>query len=214
MTEQPKIPSGFEIVNGTTHMRDGKGRLQPVDTVRKQDQLQDRMVRKIVGYAVDLNERISRFKGHCFDDTGAFLAQLAAEYGETRGGRKGNMTFMSYDGCLKVEVQVADHIAFGPELQIAKGLIDECLTDWTSDSRQEIRTIVERAFNTDREGQINRAELFSLRRLEFDDDRWKNAMRAIEAAIRVVGSKTYMRFYRRNQSTDSWEAITIDLAKA
>ncbi|MEO1974788.1 MAG: DUF3164 family protein [Paracoccaceae bacterium] len=213
MTEQIRN-TGIIDVDGEPHMRDGKGRLQPLSTVRAQDVLQDEMVRKIISYAGDLSAQVARFKGHSFDDVGAFLELLAQDYGESRGGQKGNMTFLSYDGCQKVTVQVADHIDFGPELQIAKGLIDECLTDWSSDARPELRTIVERAFNTAKEGQINRAELFGLRRLAFDDERWIRAMKAIEDAIRVVGSKTYMRFYRRESAQDAWQPITIDMAKA
>ncbi|MAU43587.1 MAG: sulfate transporter [Yangia sp.] len=213
MTDQLRN-TGIIDVGGEPHMRDGKGRLQPLSTVRPQDVLQDEMVRKMMSFADDLSAQVARFKGHCFDDVGDFLALLSQDYGESRGGQKGNMTFLSYDGCQKVTVQVADHIDFGPELQIAKGLIDACLTDWASDARPELRTIVERAFNTDKEGQINRAELFSLRRLNFDDERWVRAMKAIEDAIRVVGSKTYMRFYRRDNAQAAWHAITIDMAKA
>lgn len=115
---------------------------------------------------------------------------------------------------MQIRVQVSDLIQFGPELQIAKGLIDECLTEWSADSRPEIQALVTRAFNTDRAGQINKAELFMLLRLEIDDERWKRAMDAIRASIRVTGSKEYVRFYRRRTVEANWEAITIDLAKA
>ena len=33
-------------------------------------------------------------------------------------------------------------------------------------------------------------------------------------AMRVVGSKTYLRVYRRDTSDGEWQAVTIDLAKA
>ncbi|MBB4302325.1 hypothetical protein GGD81_001352 [Rhodobium orientis] len=32
--------------------------------------------------------------------------------------------------------------------------------------------------------------------------------------MRVTGSKTYIRFYRRDSPEASWEAVTIDLAAA
>jgi hypothetical protein len=74
--------------------------------------------------------------------------------------------------------------------------------------------VITRAFNTDREGQINRAALYSLLRLEIADERWKQAMQAIRDAMRVVGSKSYVRFYQRPASDAAWQPITIDLAKA
>jgi len=208
------IPLGVFEIDGVAHMRDAKGGLRPVALIKPTDLLIDEQVRKIMGFAVALSQQLGRFKGHTFDDLGALDALLEQEYGLKVGGAKGNKTYMTFDGLLKVEIRVSDHIDFGPELQVAKGLIDECLNEWAADSRDEIRTIVTRAFNTDKEGQINRAEIFMLLRLEIKDSRWQGAMRAIRDAIRVVGSKTYMRFQMRDAFDGAWSTITIDLAKA
>lgn len=208
------IPDGRREIDGVAYMQDAKGGLQPVTMLRAQDVLQDEVVRKIIGYAQALSDQLARFKQHTFDDIGGFEALLAQEYEATLGGKKGNKTLMTVDGLFKVQVQVADHIDFGPELHAAKELIDACLIEWAADSRPEIQAIVTRAFNTDKEGQINRSEIFMLLRLEIDDARWKKAMKAIQDAMRVVGSKTYVRCYRRDTYDGPWRAITIDLAKA
>lgn len=208
------IPDGRVEVAGKTYMPDAKGNLVPVELVAPAAQLEDETVRKIIGYAMALSEQVARFKGHTFEDLGAFEALLEQEYGVTKGGAKGNKTFMSHDGLFKVTVQVADHIDFGPQLQIAKGLVDECLNEWAADSGPEIRAIVTSAFNTDKAGQINRTEIFKLLRLEIGDARWKEAMRAIRDAMRIVGSKTYVRCYQRPTRDAAWQAVTIDLAKA
>ena len=178
------------------------------------DQLIDETVRKIAGYAIALSEQMARFKQHTFDDIGAMDALMAQEYGAPSGGAKGNKTLTTYDGLFKVQVQVADRITFGAELQVAKALLDECLNEWSSDARPELKAIVTRAFNTDKEGQINRAEIFTLLRLEIDDPRWKDAMRAIRDAIRVEGTQTYVRAYRRDRADLPWQPVTLDLAKA
>lgn len=209
-----RVQPGLIDINGKPYMRDAKGGLQPVETIKPEDQLEDETVRRIMGYALDLSEQVTRFKAHTFADLGALEALLAQEYGATKGGAKGNKTFMSFDGTYKVQVQVSDHIDFGPQLQIAKELVDECLNEWSAASRPEIRAIVTRAFNTDKAGQINRAEIFMLLRLDIEDARWKRAMEAIRAAIRVVGSKTYVRCYQRENFDAPWQAVTIDLAKA
>ena len=39
-------------------------------------------------------------------------------------------------------------------------------------------------------------------------------LEAIRDAMRVVGSKTYTRFYERSAPDAPWSAVTIDLAKA
>ena len=208
------LPDHITMVDGQPHMRNAKGGLDPVETVKAADHLEDEVVRKILGYGIALSEQVARFKEHTFADIGGFEALLAQEYGATKGGAKGNKTLMSYDGTLKVQVQVADYIDFGPQLQVAKALVDECLNEWSAGARPEIRAIVTRAFNTDKSGQINRSEIFMLLRLEIEDERWKRGMEAIRDAMRVVGSKTYVRCYRREHGNAPWTAISIDLAKA
>lgn len=208
------IPTGIIDVNGQQCMREANGGYRPVSLIKPTDKLIDEQVRKIFGFAVALSEQVSRFKGHTFDDLGELDALLEQEYGLKVGGAKGNKSYISFDGLMKVEIRVSDLMTFGPELQIAKALIDECLNEWAADSRPEIRAIVTRAFNTDKEGQINRGEVFMLLRLEIEDERWQQAMRAIRDAVRVIGSKTYMRFSMREAFDAAWQTITIDLAKA
>lgn len=212
LEERPDV--GVTMVNGKAYMPDAKGNLVPIEAIKPADKLEDETVRKIIAYADDLSAQVTRFRQHTFDDLGAFEALLAQDYGAAKGGAKGNKTFMSFDGLMKVQVQVADFIDFGSQLQIAKSLVDECLTEWSADSRAEIRAIVTRAFNVDKEGQINRSEIFMLLRLDIDDERWQRAMAAIRDAMKVVGSKTYVRCYRRDKPDAPWRAITIDLAKA
>ncbi|MFK5980853.1 MAG: DUF3164 family protein [Rhizobiaceae bacterium] len=201
-------------MNGNKYMENTKSGLDPIEHIPAQRVLEDDLVRKMIGFSIDLNARIKRFQDHCFDDIAAFEAILAEQYQSTVGGKKGNITLLSYDGCMKVQVQVADKIEFGPELQVAKSLIDECLNDWVKDGRSEVRAVITRAFNTEKEGQVNRADVFMLLRFEFEDERWKKAMEAIKDAVRIVGSKRYTRFYKRDSPTGDWKAITIDLAKA
>ena len=208
------IPDGRVTIGNRSYMADAKGSLVPVDLIKPQHLLEDEVVRKIAGYALALSEQVARFKAHTFDDIAGFEALLAQEYGAKLGGPKGNKTLMSFDGLFKVTVQVSDYTVFGPELQMGKALVDECLNEWSEGSRDEIRAIVTRAFNTDKEGQINRAEIFMLLRLEITDARWTRAMTAIRDAIRIVGSKTYVRCHRRESVDAAWQAVTIDLAKA
>lgn len=207
------IPDGRVTIGNRIYMADAKGSLVPVDLIKPQRLLEDEVVRKIVGYALALSEQVARFKAHTFDDIAGFEALLAQEYGAKLGGPKGNKTLMSFDGLFKVTVQVSDYTVFGPELQMGKALVDECLNEWSEGSRDEIRAIVTRAFNTDKEGQVSIAQIYALLRHDIKDPRWLRAMEAIRDAMRVVGSKTYVRCYRRATFDGAWQAVSIDLAK-
>ncbi len=199
-------------VGGKPYMADAKGALVPVELVKPVDLLIDETVRKIMGFARDLSAQVARFRGHTFDDVNSLQALISQEYGASVGGSKGNISLTSYDGCQRVQVQVADLLEFGPELQAAKRLVDACLVEWGAESRPEIRGLVNRVFSVEKDGAINRAELFTLLRLEIDDPRWIEAMRAIRESIRVIGSRQYVRFYQRARPTDPWRAVSIDIA--
>lgn len=217
-TTEPKaeLGDGIREIDGSKYMTGADGKLTPLELVKPADKLGDETVRKVMGFALDLSAQIERFKAHTMADLASLDALLEQQYGVVKAGNrgKGNRTYMSFDGCLKVTVQVADYVDFGPELQIAKQLVDECLNEWAAESRPEIRAIVTRAFNTDREGKINRSEIFMLLRLDIEDERWQRAMTAIRDAMRVVGRKEYVRFAMRPDAKSAWSSVTIDLAKA
>lgn len=207
-----QLPDGTREIDGHTYWINGDGGLIPEATVKAVDKLQDELVRKVVNAALPLSSRVAQFRADTFDEVDQFVALLEQEYGARRGGAKGNLTFISFDGLLKVTVQVSDNIVFGPELQVAKTLVDECLREWSAGSRTEIQAIINRAFDVDSQGRINRNDLLGLLRLEIADARWIDAMKAIKDSIRVVGSKRYVRLYRRSSANGPWQAITIDVA--
>lgn len=206
--------AGQRDIQGSIYWTNADGGLIPDGAVKAIDKLQDGVVRKIVDHALPLSAKVARFRQHSFDDIDDFVALLEQEYQSKRGGSKGNLTFTSYDGLLMIKVAVAENIVFGPELQVAKGIVDECLREWSADSRTEIQAIINRAFDVDSQGRINRNELFSLLRLDITDPRWLNAMQAIRDSIRVVGSKRYIRMYQRVHGQAAWRAITIDVSAA
>lgn len=206
-------PAAIDVA-GTPYLRDAKGNLVPVASVKPVDLLMDETVRKVLDKARDVSAVVAAFKGEAFESVNDLQALISQNYGATVGGKKGNITLVSFDGCQKVQVQVADLLEFGPELQAAKSLIDECLSEWAAGSGAELRALVNRVFQVDKEGHINRAELFMLMRVEIEDERWVRAMEAIRDSIRIIGSRTYVRFYDRPAPDAAWRAITIDLASA
>lgn len=207
-----ELPSGRREIDGAMYFINGDGGLIPESAVKTVDKLQDEIVRKIIGAALPISAMVAAFRQQTLSDMDEFVALLDQEYGARRGGSKGNLTFTSFDGTLKICVQVSENIVFGPELQVAKTLVDECLREWAAGSRTEIQAIINRAFDVDNQGRINRNDLLGLLRLDIEDARWLEAMRAIRDSMRVVGSKRYVRMYRRPNAQAQWSPITIDVA--
>ena len=195
------------------YQADAKGRLVPDRLVRPADTLEDQTVRRILAYGVDLADQIARFRRHTYADVAALLELLTAEYGGgRRPGRKGNYSLMSYDGLLKVVIQVQDQLSFGPELQAARLVIDDCIQEWAAGACPEIQALVQHAFQPDTEGRVSTEAVLRLRRLDIDDDRWREARRAIDDSIRPVGTRVYLRLYLRGSTDAPWRAVPIDIA--
>lgn len=198
------IPNGY--------MPDSAGRLVPVSTIKPIDLARDQLVGEIVGRAKQLSDLIAQFKAAAFGDIAAFISLSAEQYGVKIGGQKGNVTLMSFDGRYKLQRAIAEHISFDERLQAAKALIDECITDWSQGSRDEIKVLVNDAFQVDKEGNINTGRVLGLRRMKIDDERWGRAMAAIAEAVQVVGSKSYIRVYERGGDSGEYKAISLDVA--
>lgn len=201
---QPVIPQGYRA--------DPKGCLVPESMIKPIDRARDELVQELAKRAQKVSESLRRFKTQAFEDINAFVELSAEQYGVALGGKKGNLTLFSFDGAFKVQVAIAEHMVFDERLQAAKHLIDECIIDWSQGSRDEIKVLVQSAFQTDKEGKINTGRVLALRRLDIRGDKWQMAMLAIAESLQVVGSKEYVRFYERIGNTDQYQPISLDVA--
>lgn len=200
--QQGQIPEGLKLAaDGTYH---------PISKIKPIDLARDSLVQEIVSRAKPLNESIAEFKTGVMGDIKAFVDLSAEEYGAKVGGKKGNLTLYSFDGRYKVQLSVADRIEFDERLQAAKVLIDKCINSWQMDDNA--RVLINEAFRVDKQGKISTGKVLGLRRLNIDTSDWKEAMRAISDSVQVVGSKSYIRIYERDDETEKYVAITLDVA--
>lgn len=199
-------------MDNTQYKTDSQGRLVPIDTIKDIDLARDDLVLEIVEKAKALNKALSTFKSTAFEDIQAFIDLSAEKYGAKIGGRKGNVTLNSYDGKYRVLRASQDNIVFDERIQAAKALIDECLRDWTDGARQEIRAIIDRAFEVDKQGNLNTGRILTLRRVDIKDPRWLEAMQAIADSTQVISSKSYIRVYERKGDTDEYIQLPLDIA--
>lgn len=190
-----------------------KGHQVPEQLVKELDKTRDDLVRGAVAEAKDLQRRMKDFKAKWLAETKAFVSLAAAEYQTNLGGVKGNLTLRTFDGLMEMTVQVADRLTFDERLKVAEALVGECLAEWSANARPELKAIVERAFKTDKEGNVSTGAVLELRRLDIADERWKRAMDAISDAIQLTGTATYLRFYERPDMGAPAAAISLDLAK-
>ena len=203
MTALKEIPKGY--------MKDAQGRLVPVKKVNPIDKERNDIVKAIVGEALNLSGVIGDFKHRSMDAIKGFVQQSGKQYGVKLGGVKGNIQLVSYDGEYKILIAVAESFFFDERLQAAKALIDECIRDWSKGVNPNIMLLINEAFKVDKQGKINVKNVLMLKNLDIKDTKWKKAMKAIQDALQVSGSKEYIRIYRRN-TDGGYDHVNLDIS--
>jgi hypothetical protein len=194
------------------YWEDANGNLVPETKVKQIDQLRNQVVKHLCRMAEEQSKALSQFKINSMMEVASFCALSLDQYGVKSGGEKGNITLVSYDGKYKIVRQMQEKITFGEQLMAAKSLIDECVHLWSMGSNDNIKALVNHAFQTDKEGKINTGRVLSLRRLDITDPKWKNAMSAIADSMQTASTKPYIRFYKRNDTTLEYMPIVLDVA--
>ncbi|MHA3079527.1 DUF3164 family protein [Acinetobacter sp. ANC 5502] len=203
MNVSVKIPDGFK--------QDAKGRLIPESQIKPIDIERSDLVAGLIAKAKEQQQQLSDFKAQAFADIAAFVQLSAEQYEVNLGGAKGNLTLFSFDGKYKVVRQCQDSIRFDERLQAAKALIDECIQSWSADSNDNLKALINDAFQVDKEGEISTGRVLGLRRLNIHDEKWQQAMQAISDSIIMTDSKNYVRFYERDED-GKYQPISLDFA--
>jgi hypothetical protein len=193
-------------------MTNTRGEQIPARLVQGRIKLEDQTVRTVIKAANAVRGVMRKFKDGVYSDLGTFREMVNAQYGVRTGGSREGTKLHSFDGLMRVEVSSADTFTFGPELEPARELINACIRDWTAGANGNLKALVDSAFRVGVSGKIQVDRVLELRNLDIDDDRWREAMVAINDALRVQGSRRYVRFYERETVDDPWVQIALNMS--
>jgi hypothetical protein len=178
-------------------LTDAQGREIPVKVLHTEILEKDAAVKKAMDCALKLQERILSDKQKMIQIIESYLNDAARRNGLEW---KGNALLISFDEKYRIEMRFREKIQFGIELQLAKQKIDECIKAWSADSSDNLKAIINEAFQVDKRGQLARYRIFALRRYKIKDPVWKEAMELIDKAILVTSTKQYISFAVRDEA--------------
>jgi len=190
---------------------DGRGNTVPPKYISKVDKKRDYTIERLIKAAEKEHLRLKGLKELVFSRIDEFVRFSEKESGVRVGGLKGNIQLTGFSGDRRVEITIQDRLDFDERLQQAKTLIDELIEEWSEGARDELRLLVNKAFDVDKKGRINVKEILGLRKLKIRNKKWKKAMDLIDDARTVMSNKAYIRFQKR-RSDGNWETILVDLA--
>lgn len=198
------VPAGY--------WQDANGKLVLVSKIKDIDKLRHKCVSELVEAAKKASSQLVAFKLSSMQAVQEFINTSLAEYQVEHGGKKGNVTLVSFDGRYKIVRAMQDSIVFDERLQAAKALIDECVKDWSKGSNGNIKVLINDAFQVDKKGTVNTGRILNLRTLKIDDEKWQRAMQAIGDSMKVASTKPYIRFYELDEHSGEYVAIPLDVA--
>ena len=188
------------------------GTLVPTSKVSDVDKDRSKTVADVCEAAKMQSAALMAFKTTSMQAVNDFVDRSLSAYDVKHGGAKGNVTLVTFDGRYKIIRQMQGTISFDERLQAAKLLIDECVKAWSKGSNDNIKVLVNDAFQVDSTGKISTGRVLGLRRLKISDDKWLLAMQAISDSIQPTASKPYIRFYERDDASGEYVPISLDVA--
>jgi hypothetical protein len=202
----------MNVIAAPGYWKDANDNLVPLSKIKPIDKDRHQVVTGLCEAAKQQSAALFGFKATAMQAIADFIERSLAEYDVAHGGKKGNVTLVSFDGRYKIVRQMQESITFDERLQAAKALIDECIQSWSKGSNANIKVLVNDAFQVDQQGKISTGRVLGLRRLEITDEKWLRAMQAIGDSMQVASTKPYIRFYERVDATGEYQPITLDVA--
>ena len=184
------------------------------DLIKVNERIRDELVENLSEQARELSSQIAAFKKSANDEIEAYFALLLQSYriDEKSKTKKGNLTLENYSATAKVEIRISETLEFDEKLQVAKLKVDEYLNDVTKDAIPEIKVLISKAFEVDKEGKVDAKKIFALKSYDIQDSRWVEAMEIIDDSKQVSRTKPYIRFHTRNSIDDKYELVSLDIA--
>jgi hypothetical protein len=204
MVTENTVPEGFK--------KNALGHLVPIAMVKEIDIDRDELISELFGKAKTLRTNMADFKTHSMGDVSAFVDLVAEKYDSKLGGKKGNISLLSFDGTQKIQISIQEHIYFDERILAAKEIIYGCVAKWTQDASDNVKALIDLAFKADKDGRLATGKILSLLRLDITDPDWTNAMEALKDSIQITGSTSYIRFYQRKSANEKFQQVSLDMA--
>ena len=198
------IPEGY--------MKNSVGHMVPLHKVSEVDKLRDELIVNLAHQANDINAILLSFKKEALDEISAFCQLSAEQHNKQIGGKKGNVQLTSYDGKYRIQRVVADVQTFDEQLQVAKDLIDEVSEEWTDGGPDDLKTVVDRFFRMNSNGNVNTQEIKLLFGMNVKHPKWIEAMGILRDSLTVIGQRSYVNVYQRVGDSTKYELISLALS--
>ncbi len=138
---------------------------------------------------------------------------LLNKYGKIRGNSKGGFALESIDGNFKITYQFKSISSYDERADKAEELLKEFLNDTIKKKDRKMHEMIMSLLERNGKGQLEYARVQSLYKFEndYDDIRWKEAIKLFKESFVVKGSKMQIYFHER-AANGSFEPINLNFS--
>lgn len=199
------------IKNKAGEWLDPRGRAIPESYVPDLDKKKDRLIEQSIKEMKTLEKKMRETKVKIMARIEKYKEQVGAAL-EVENTGKGNLTLTGFSGDKQIEFAMNDILEFDEKLQFAKAMIDQCIKKWSEGSNQNLRVVIDQAFEIDKKGKVNSQAIFKLRQLKINDPDWKKAMELIADSLTVSGTRQYLIMRERKSAAEKFKTINLNFS--
>jgi len=196
-------------------MTDAAGKEVPVKYVPKYDRERDTAVRRVCAAWEAQRKRLEAVMGDTID----IMEKLTVAREKATGAKiadKGNVSFTSFDGNIKIEICQRYEIKADERVKEAQRLMIEWATglvrEEEGDTRRVLLALIQEAFCATASGSLPYAKIASLLRYEFKAEEWNRAVNLLRDSIQTNIGKRYVVVSRRKSREHDYERVKLDVA--
>ena len=162
------------------------------DMIPVDKQLEDEVVEELILKAKEVQKSLKEFKKFAYEKCYDFIDLLRQNYNldKLENSKTGSVSLKSFNGTKEVQIQVAKQISFDNKL-----------------------ALITRAFDV-KNGKVDAKMVLSLKQYPISNPKWIAAMKMIDEAVEIVGTKSYIRFKEREDEkiNGALKMIVLDIA--
>ncbi|MGI5869067.1 MAG: DUF3164 family protein [Kiritimatiellia bacterium] len=184
------------------------GAYVPLENIREIDIVRDELVTRLATEARRIAGETAAFRDAALEQAEDFRVLSAQDHDIHLAGSRGGYSLQSFDGRFKIVVDSATLVSTNEKVSVARDAILSCVRRWSEGANAPLVELVSRAFEVDKQGHLSVSRLLALRSYRIEGDaEWDAAMEALSEGLVASGSKTYLRFYERQEEGGAYVQI-------
>lgn len=198
-----------KMVDGKPYWVDADGSLKPESAISNADKKKEEMIDAVFESVGETKESMEKFKLWVWEVLTTYIEKLAKKAKVDKP--QGNFTIVNYDSTRRIRFSRRERQDFNENLQFAKAKFDEWVVKKTEGADEILAELVQKAFEVNKEGEINRSFLFRLLGYSINDPDFKKAQELLKKSMIVNGTKDYILFQEKDEHGE-WKSIPLDFA--